>query len=313
MRIAALLTQFLYQHKQLDVPGIGRFMVPESVPIPENGDKGVEEFLKTIEFIHKPDIRNNEDLIDYIRSKTGKIKPLAESDLDSFLNDCKSILNIGKPLYLEGIGTLQKNKDGRIDFMHGQAASERLEVSHSSEKTTDRQKENKPLYNTEYTSQNNQANNLRKMLILGGIIIGIAVVLWGGYLLYMKTTESTDPIRPADNNNTVPTVDTSRSKIDSSLSIPPDSLVQSTVGEIPTANPIGGTYKFICEITQTKARALRRFQMLQQLNKNFKMETRDSVRFSIYVVLPITDTTKQKDSLKLWYWGAGGRDIIIEK
>ncbi len=315
MKIAALLTQYLYQNKQLEIPGIGRFRLPESAILPETGEKGMDEFVKLIEFSPKPVLRPTDELIDFIRSKTGKIKPLAESDLDSFLADCKSILNIGKPFYIEGIGTLQKNKDGRIDFMHGQAASERLEVSHSSEKPNERQKDNKPLYNTEYTSQNSQANNLRKMLIIGGILVGLAVIVWGGYLLYSKNTESREQVEqgqvstPQTNN-----IDTVQTMIDSSLVPKSDSVsrIPESLVQKPTPVVSSGSYKFICEVTQTKARAIQRYATLQQLNRNFQMETTDSIHFSIYVVLPATDTTRQKDSLKLWYWGARDRQVQID-
>lgn len=319
MKISTLLTQFLYQNKLLEIPGIGRFTLPDSAILPESGDKGLEDFIKLIEFSPKPVSRPSDDLIDFIRSKTGKIKPLAESDLDSFLADCKSILNIGKPYYIEGIGTLQKNKEGRIDFSHGQAASERLDFVSSNEKSTERQRDNKPLYNTEYTSQNNQANSLRKILILGGILIGLAVVIWGGYLLYSKNTESGDSSQLTQNPEPTPNTelvnsdtsskDTVSLSITDSVSKIPDSLLAPTR---PITTP-AGNYKFVCELTQTKARALQRYAVLQQLNRKFQMETSDSIHFKIYVVLPATDTTRQKDSLKLWYWGARDRKIQIEQ
>ena len=315
MKIASLLTQFLYQNKHLEIPGIGRFVLPESAILPETGEKGFEEFVKQIEFNPKAVLRPSDELIDFIRAKTGKIKPLAESDLESFLADCKSILNIGKPFYIEGIGTLQKNKEGRLDFMHGQAASERLEITHSSEKSNERQKESKPLYNTEYTSQNSQANNLRKMLILVGVVIGLAVILWGGYLLYSRNTEDSQPEQETVNTPVTPSLpDTTQTPKDTTSTPKPDSVSRIPENLVPAPTPVlaSGSYKFICEITQTRNRALQRYAILRQLNRNFQMETKDSIHFSIYVVLPATDTTRQKDSLKLWYWGERDRQVLID-
>jgi hypothetical protein len=309
LKVAGLLTQFLYQHKKLNIPGIGQFSIDASVSVPEHTDKNYQDFLQYIQFTPKQISRPDDELIDFIRVKTGKIKPLAESDLDSYLSDCKLLLNIGKPLYIDGIGTLNKNKDGSFEFSHGQPMTERME-SLPPEKGPEKHGERKFLYNNEYTSQSTgQTNVLRKLLIVGGILIGLGVIVWGGYLLYSKKTnpvvESTDP--------TEGSVDTNLTRV-----INPDSLLPANTIDSPTIKKetsIAGTYKFICEITNTRERALSRYAILQQNNKQYKMETKDSVHFTIYVLLPSApaDTTHKKDSLKAWYWGERPRYIRIEQ
>lgn len=311
MKVSGLLAQFLYQQKELNIPGIGRFFIDPAVTIPDPNDKNFHEFLQNIQYVQKPVTRPDDALIDYIRSKTGKIKPLAESDLDSYLSDCKLLLNIGKPLFLEGIGTLQKNKEGRYDFTHGQPLSERAEPA-PPERTAEKHGERKFLYNNEYTNQSSgQTTALRKMLMIGGIFIGLAVIVWGGYLLYSQKTKSTTEITEA-----VPSMPVDTPVNNPGLS--PDSLLQSNKPDSFSAKPAEpvapGSYKFICEVTNTRQRALARYQVLQTLNKQYKMETSDSVRFTIYVVIPATpaDTTRKKDSLKAWYWGERNRIIRIE-
>ena len=307
MKVAGLLTQFLYQHKTLNIPGIGQFSIDASVSIPDHTDKNYQEFLQYIKFTPKQISRPDDELIDFIRLKTGKIKPLAESDLDSYLSDCKLLLNIGKPLYIEGIGTLNKNKDGSFEFSHGQPMTERME-SLPPEKGPEKHGERKFLYNNEYTSQSTgQTNILRKLLIIAGILIGLGVIVWGGYLLYSKKTS------PAvESNNVVSeTFDTSEAKITTDTALNANAMDTSLKRE----TNIPGTYKFICEVTNTRQRALSRYAILQQNNKQYKMETKDSVHFTIYVVLPSSpaDTAHKKDSLKAWYWGERPRSIRIEQ
>ena len=307
MKVAGLLTQFLYQHKKLNIPGIGQFSIDASVSIPDHTDKNYQDFLQYIQFTPRQISRPDDELIDFIRVKTGKIKPLAESDLDSYLSDCKLLLNIGKPLYIDGIGTLNKNKDGSFEFSHGQPMTERME-SLPPEKGPEKHGERKFLYNNEYTSQSTgQTNILRKLLIIAGILIGLGVIVWGGYLLYSKKTdpvvESAEPVAASPDTN-------------SATAINPDSLAQANSIDttLKSEKITPGIYKFICEVTNTRQRALSRYAILQQNNKQYQMETKDSVHFTIYVLLPSSpaDTTHKKDSLKAWYWGDRPRHIRIE-
>ena len=109
MKLSSLFSKYLYQEKKLRLPGIGEFTLDPSITVPDVSDKLFADFLQNIRFnqiqINAPD----EQFINFIRTETGKIKPLAESDLESFLSDGKILLNIGKPFYIEGIGSLQKH------------------------------------------------------------------------------------------------------------------------------------------------------------------------------------------------------------
>jgi hypothetical protein len=318
LKVSTLLTQYLYQNKQLTLAGIGEFSIPSSVSIPDANDKNFHEFLQHIEFTPRPSSRLDDNLVDFIRQKTGKIKPLAESDLDSFISDCKTLLNIGKPLYLEGIGTLQKNKDGRYDFVHGLVMSERTE-SLQNERPIERQTDKKFLYRTEYTEQASQSNVLRRVLMAGGVIVGLGVIIWGGYLLYSKKTDpQTDSVVVENGNQGTTSIspDTASMNggvVDSPSVNPPDTAVSRRETAPVVSNAQG--YKFICEVTNTRARALSRFQKLRELSSQYQMETRDSVHFTIFVRLPAapSDTARIKDSLKAWYWGTRDRYIRIEQ
>ncbi|MBO9573100.1 MAG: hypothetical protein J7497_12990, partial [Chitinophagaceae bacterium] len=126
MKLSALFAKYLYQHRQLSLPGIGVFSIDPTVTIPEVTDKLFPDFLQQIRFQQKNITAADEGFINFIRTETGKIKPLAESDLDSFLSDGKILLNIGKPFHIEGIGSLQKNKEGQLEFKAGEPVLSRL-------------------------------------------------------------------------------------------------------------------------------------------------------------------------------------------
>jgi hypothetical protein len=54
--------------------------------------------------------------------------------------------------------------------------------------------------------------------------------------------------------------------------------------------------------------------MLNRLKPKVQLETVDSTLFKIVISLPGTpaDTTRIKDSLRYWYWGARDRQVTIE-
>src|SRR4029453_9831517 len=106
LKLSSLFAKYLYQYKTLRLPGIGIFTLDPAITIPDPTDKLFPDFLQNIQYTQQTVNAPDEDFINFIRTETGKIKPLAESDLDSFLSDGKILLNIGKPFLIEGIGFL---------------------------------------------------------------------------------------------------------------------------------------------------------------------------------------------------------------
>jgi hypothetical protein len=115
-----LLTQYLYLHKKLNLPGIGSFILDPSAILPDEHNKDPHAVAVGIEFKNAVITEPDDELIEFIRVHTGKMKSLALADLDSFITLGTELVNIGKPFYLEGIGMLTKNKDGKYDFKPGE-------------------------------------------------------------------------------------------------------------------------------------------------------------------------------------------------
>ncbi|NII26797.1 hypothetical protein HB364_17035 [Pseudoflavitalea sp. X16] len=299
MKLSILLAQYFYQHKHLNLPSIGSFHLDAAVTVPDQNDKNFREFLKYVQFTQQPIAKADDALIDYIRAHTGKIRPLAESDLESYLADGKLLLNIGKPFHIEGIGTLHKNKLGIYEFIPGEPSMERMETvsEHGREKERETEKpvvKKKSAFDESY-SRIEAHHNRRKGLLVGTlVVIGLAVIIWGGYSLY-NNNDGKELSTPAQ------VADTLTQKADTAAKAPADSIpVTPAVPGVPA-----GSYKFIAETTTRKARALKRHAFLLTLNRDFKLETKDSLNFNITVIIPGTpaDTTRLKDSLNAWYYG----------
>jgi hypothetical protein len=299
LKLSALFAKYLYQHRQLNLPGIGVFTIDPAVPIPDASDKNFPDFVRQIKFTQKNVAAADEDFINFIRTETGKIRPLAESDLDSFLSDGKILLNIGKPFHLEGIGSLQKTKAGQYEFTPGEPIHVKLE--HFNTETTEEPSRKKPVF----TDDNAQGTGGKKLLIASIVIIGIALVIWGGYSLYNRNTtplvEDTVAIPPSDTSRAGIILDSVQKIINSSMQ---DSVKNAR-------SP--GTYRFVIERTANRARAIRRYNQISEASSAIKMESSpDSTLFKLYFDLPATpeDTTRIKDSLKTWY---ARKQVFIEK
>jgi hypothetical protein len=294
LKLSALFGKYLYQHKTLSLPGLGVFSLDPSAAIPETTDKNFHEIYQHITFRQQPVLKPDEELIDFIRTHTGKIRPLAESDLESYLSDGKILLNIGKPFYFDGIGTLQKNRQGTYDFIPGLPLVDRLSVQQEEISAEDAQQRFDPEPVRNYNSGNN--NSLKAVLVVLAILLGLAAIVWGGYLLYNSGNKTSEGTAIGDSSVVVaPDSNTVNKGLDS---VQGDSLMD--------LSPVTGTdsIRYVIETTPNKTRALRRFSQLQLNGQDIRMRVNgDSTLFDLYFTLPAAtgDSTRIKDSLKRFY------------
>src|SRR6185437_9300476 len=178
VKLPQLLSQYLYQHRKLDLPGIGSFTLDAGAVIPQESDRIGQVPATGIAFKNANIALADDVLITYIKEHTGKMKSLAAADLDFYLTTGRQLLNIGKPFYLDGIGTLLKNKEGLLEFTPGDYLVARLEDHHHDRRTT--------AGHEEETREESRNTNSRQTLLLVGLIAGLIVIGWGGYYLYKR-------------------------------------------------------------------------------------------------------------------------------
>ena len=315
MKLPLLLSQFLYHTKKLDLPGLGSFSLDPAAVIPEASDRHTQAPAVGITFKNASIQAPDDALIQFIKDHTGKMKPLAAADLDFFLTTGKQLLNIGKPFYLEGIGTLIKNNEGKFDFSPGEYSTAKLEDTAAEKKKASGQHFEEPPREFEPRS-----NTMRQGVLLFGLIAGLIAIGWGGYYLYKRNTYVEPPV--VENQTPVTTRDTNPPPTDSSKVQPPASTtaqqpaatkqedtkpVASKPAETPpqpasnivSTAPDASVYKFVILQTERKGRALRRYNQLLGFQLNIKMDQKDSAYFKLYfpITATIRDTTHIKDSL----------------
>lgn len=301
----------------MDLPGIGSFTLDPTAVIPGESDRDPHSPASGISFRNATIAAPEDELIRFIQTHTGKMKPLAAADLDFFLTSGKQMLNIGKPFFIEGVGTLLKTKDGKLDFIPGEYSTARLEEPGPRKKETTEKK--KSAFDDPKPGYEPRTNTIRQLLLLAGIIVALVVIGWGGYSLYKRNTL---PEPATEHPQTVPPHDAGPARPDTMtrvLATPPNASANSAPPSTAVVRPPVLTpllpgmipYKFVILETIHKGRALRRYNQLLGFQLNIKMEQQDSSHFKLYfpISAPFGDTAHIKDSLADVY----AAHVIIER
>jgi hypothetical protein len=298
LKLAYLLAQYLYTNKRLDLPGIGTFLLDPSAIIETENNKNRPALPEGISFQNDAAIQNSPELVSYISSKSGKMKVLAESDLESHLQMVQQFLNINKPFSFEGIGTLVKIKQGQYAFTQGNSITDKLKDNSGKEKQGLSKKENVAAKYQAYLATPVARSRWRKPVIIMLVLCGIGLAIWGGYAISTKQTKITEESLSENNaDQTIPVNDSSQ-------------LNKQGAGTIQKTNISSHNYKYVLEVAKAY-KAFKRFKTLKdsKLSNVVQLETTDSVQYKLFVLLPVTtDTTRIIDSLTSFL----GKKVYIE-
>ena len=296
MKLSLVLEQFLFTHKRLTLSGIGRFLIGDIYkPEAEKSVKGKDFY--TIKF--EPDTTAIEDkeLISFYSVQTGKMQSLAASDLDSYLELVKQFLNIGKPFLIEGIGTLSKNKSGQYEFTPVRQFNEKIKDLGSEEIDQTLTTENSFTdYEEMFSPKKPSTITGRKITIWLALIAGLILAIWGGYIIYNKSSQGKKKYEIELKNK--------KGLLPDSIKVDSDSI------KYIHSQAQTDAYRFVIE-KAGKERAIARFNDLKKWGIEIKMETQDSVLFKLFFILPAlpSDTARIRDSLGLLY-STKGRTYI---
>jgi len=300
LKIALLLGQYLLQNQTMQLQGLGIFTL-ESLPGEEKGKNKHKD--NDIKFIANKTVTTSPELVEYIAKQTGKIRPLASSDLEDFLNIGKQLLNVSKQFYIEGMGTIILDGKDNLSFSQGAEllpaaiAEEPIAQKHteiikdSSINAADTISfENEPVAPRGRTAKN--------LLFTLAIIAGIGFIGWLAYYFYSEWQEKK-------------TKTTSTQNIQPVIAEPlPDTTAAVAQDSLPVATPPASGFKVLLE-TAGKNRALKRYQDLQTWGYKVELLTTDSVQFQIISIVdkPLADSTKVLDSITRFF----GRKAVLWK
>lgn len=302
MKIEQLIVQHLYISKKVSLQGIGTIHLNPSVALPTEGDKDFVMPENAITFDY--DLKAPEDisLINFIVEKTRKIKPLATSDLESYSMLAKQFLNIGKPLEIEGVGTIQKNQAGIYEFIPGNFITPRIEES-------PKELRSKAEEVVSFESEA-RTNNVRRNLLIG---VGLLLLIMGGLGIYYffffnkpVIQEMAEPpvAQTQIVQDTVAKIDTSSQQkiIDSSnLAKPVEPIKTDSIN-----------FRIVVKEYKSQEIAKKRLEDLTLSGHKLEMIMVDSAKYRLVMAFktPLSDTTKVKDSLRVFF---GGHPFVLQK
>ncbi len=209
MKVEQLIVQHLYNNKSVTLQGIGTIHLDPSVSIPQEGDKNITVPENAFSFEYNLRAGEDETLINFIVQQTRKIKPLASSDLESYSILAKQFLNIGKPLTIEGIGTILKNQSGAYDFIPGHFVSPKIEDA-------PKQLKEKTEENISFENEAPKKGNNRGLVLFIFFVLFASLTALGLYYFIFKdrgakkdtVTEEQTILQPAQDTTT--TIDTTQ-------------------------------------------------------------------------------------------------------
>lgn len=279
------IRDFLLQNKSLSIEKIGTISIDNTPVTNEDGT-----FTSSTHFKYNKKAETTEGLYKYIADLQQKNINLVRSDVDSFFEESRQLMNIGsRPIHFQGIGYIYHDRNHGYNFSENSPLGFKESIPENI---------NEDISLTAIPSYNrNKYNNATGLKVLLSIII---LVLIGGigYFIYSLFNEK--------KLNKIEATDTeTMHQADSIAEVQP--IVQNNV--LDSTNK-----KFVFETTSSMDRLNKRTTQLRNMGKTILVDTVElngEKMYKMYVTIPVEnliDTTHVKDSLFILF----GKRVIIE-
>jgi len=295
MKIDQLIVQHLYTNKTVTLQGIGTIHLNPAIVLPTEADK--DAVLPENAFTFEYNLKAGEDeaLISFIVQQTRKMKPLASSDLESYSILAKQFLNIGKPLLIEGVGTIQKNQAGLYEFIQGVFVTPRID-------DIPKQLKEKTEENISFESESRNTGNSKKYAAIAFIALFAVLAGLGIYYFAFKKKG------PVPEQAALPQAAQDTVKIDTAKAFVPDTTI---ISPTETAKKDSFNFKVVIREYRNAAMAQKKLKTFTEYGYNLVLIKVDSTKYQLAMpfTTPLSDTLRAKDSLKKKIFG--GNPYII--
>jgi hypothetical protein len=215
--------------------------------------------------------------------------------MESYCILAKQFLNIGKPLILEGVGTIQKNQAGNYEFIQGTLVHQKIEEA---PKALKEKTDETVSFESEPVKDKSRTSILLMFLFILLALIGLGIYYW--YSNNLANTSSESIV-------TLPTVDTT--KIDTIAAKQPDTLaVQVPIDTLPKKDSF--TFKIVLKEYKSLVTVNTAFKKLSSYGHRLMIISTDSTHHQLVMpfMQPLSDTARARDSLKKFF---GGKPYIL--
>jgi hypothetical protein len=292
LKIEQVLIHYLLKNKQLTLQGIGTFRLEAALPDTADPDKPIIIPENAISFHYDPKVVEDEGLVDFIIEYTGKIKPLASSDLDSYLMLGRQFLNIGNPFILPNLGTLQKTNSGELVFKGGQHAADKIDSQRMKIEDEGAEEHEENMFN-DYQREHRTQNGKTILFVISLLIAGF--IVWAIWRYVFNPEDQQEKIQSTE--AIIPLTDSSHYT---------DSLNAALIdsNKIVKKNPSDSfTFKVVVNEYTNRQMALERLAKLKTYGRKVILYTDDSITYKIAepFMRPLIDSIEVLDSLGRYY------------
>ncbi len=295
MKLEQLIVQYLYNNKTVTLQDIGTFNLSPNVVIPADSEKETNLPEGAIEFEYNNKAEKDDGLIDFIVQQSRKIKPLATSDLESYSLLSRQFLNIGKPMIIEGIGTLQKSQQDTYEFTQGHTINPKLE----NQPVTIREKAQDEIsFST--PARETSSNKPAMIMLLALLLLGTAAAIY--YFLVYDTNQEV----PVQTETLVPIEDSAFTQADSSmLSLDSPGAQSRSLAGLRDSAGVPYNFAIVFKEYASKIEADKAVARYSSFGHNVLVSQKDSgtYKLSIPFTAPLSDTARVRDSLKVFFGG----------
>jgi nucleoid DNA-binding protein len=283
-----LIRDYLAQYKSLSLEKIGTLAIDEKIS---------SAYHLPLQFQYNKKINTTPELIDYIAQRTGKSKVLIQSDIESYTETMRQLINIGKQYEIDGVGAFKLSMSGEYEFSAYETSSGKEE-----HRTVRRPQSGESL------PANKKSSNKKALIFVSFIIIvGIlGVIGWGAYNFFVNNVKERDVNDSSVVTTALPATDSASfstdtiSSVHDSTSSIKDTAKKDTMMVLKTDT---AEYKFIYETTLLPERANTRTNQLIGLGKHAgfdSIETNAGQLYRLYIKMRLynADTTREKNYLE---------------
>jgi hypothetical protein len=285
VKIEHYIVQFLYTSKKVTLQGIGTFTLDPSVSLPTENEKEKDIILPENAFQFTFNLKATEDpeLVNYIVQHTGKMFPLASSDLDSYVTLAKEFLNIGKPLVIEGVGTIQKTQQGDYQFIAGHFITPKID---DIPKQLREKRDESISFETSFKVNNNKKN-------LQFLVVALLLLLIGFALFYLIKENTSEFQSESSEKNAL--ADSMKLK----------SIDSANIANKNSKSKDSFSFKIILKKYPSAGDMKSAYDKLSSYGHKLIIIKLDSSNYELAIPFktPLSDTLRAKDSLKEFFGG----------
>jgi hypothetical protein len=291
LKVQDLLFAYLSEQKHLSLPGIGIFEISDAESQPAEKDDTQENY--TILFTPDKNTGTEESLLLFLKERTGKMKALAQSDLDSFIYNGQQLLNINKPFDIPGIGVIQRSSDGIVSFQQGIAKPEMFLNDHT-KKLVHTHGTETSIHNEHKKSSSVFSTSQKRQFIIFGIIIVAALLIWVVYLQISANGE---------NEKIQDDADTTVQEIQPPVSVPVPATDTVNTLDITTPKDSIIGFELAGKYTPDIDTIFKYYSLFKKKGHPVRIDSSENKkpRLLFRFNRPLKDTTYVSDSMRIWY------------